>query len=55
MIAFLKLLGMFISDGYFHKSKLIINVNKDRKKEYLICALNGCINYKLYVSKNKNK
>lgn len=52
MKAFLKLLGMFIADGFYDNNKITIAFNKERKMEYLKDALTNFIDYKLSITKN---
>jgi DNA-directed RNA polymerase II subunit RPB2 len=50
--AYLKLIGMFVSDGFMDGSQATIKVNKERKMEYLNDSLKGHIEYKMYTMKN---
>jgi len=55
MKSFLKLLGMFISDGFIDGSQIVIKVNKERKVKYIQESLNNYIDYNMYVSDNPKK
>jgi hypothetical protein len=50
--AYLRLLGMFISDGFMDGSQATIKVNKERKMEYLNNSLKGHIEYNMYTMEN---
>jgi hypothetical protein len=52
MEAYLKLLGMFVSDGFMDSKQAVIKVNKERKMEYLNNALKDHIEYNMYTMKN---
>ena len=55
MNAFLRLLGIFISDGYVDNKVITVKVNKERKMEYINTALCNHINYTMRIRDNRKK
>lgn len=52
MKSFLRLLGMYISDGFLSNNKPTIKINKERKMNYLIASLDNHLKYKLTIKPN---
>lgn len=55
MNAYLKLLGMFISDGYMKNSQAVMGFNKERKMEFLKNSIEGYIDYQMNTMKNNRE